>query len=414
MWKNANFRAAVGIVGMIIMAVIFIFEIRIGFDIFQRKILADTDTLSAISKEAGSASVSIDAPADYPELTGVAEDGDIIKLDGYDIKVKLNGTSTDEANSSFGVYKYAQVDTNASMTLSVESYKSNMDALTEAYDAYIYGDKMALPNVIGLALQEDAAEFFVQKYREFPVPIVHSLGTEMYTAFIPLEDDFITISAKDPFLLDTGKVSVHYGDPKLNPMLTRTYSDYEELASQNQIRMIMENKIRDENGELDSIETPYQSTGTVGTAETYTSRADNATREQLVSYGDYDWGEDGIATGTSMMIDTTSVRAKKSEWKLSETVYSYSYAGLQLMNLSGQRTSSKLTIEGNIMNEIDADRPYVIVVKFIGEGDVLLGLSVVDGRSDPLTPSSYKKFSVSVDADTVKIADVIAVQFEIY
>lgn len=414
MWKNANFRLVVGIIGALLMTVIFVFEIRIGFNIFQRKLLSDTDALTQISKDAGSASVSIDTMAVYPEVEGVDPDGDVIKLYNYDLKVKLNGTVTDTAKDSYGVYKYAQSGTNAAMTLSVESFKSDLEKLTEAYNAYLYGDKMALANATSLVIKDDAAQFMVQSYREGPIPMLYSEGTQTYTAFVPLEDDFLVLSAKDPFLLDTGKISVHYGNPSENPMLMHTYSDYEELASRNQITKILENKIKNENGELDDLESPYQSSNVVGTAETYTSRADNTTRAQLVSYADYEWQEDGVAAGTSMMIDTTSVRAKESEWKLTETVYSYSYAGLQLMNLSGQRSSTNLTISGNIVNELDSERPYVIVVKFIGEGDVLLGLNVVDGRETPLSPSTFKEFSVSASASDVKIADVVAVQFEIY
>lgn len=414
MWKNANFRLVVGIIGAVIMAVLFIFEIRIGFNIFQRKILNDTTTLTNLSKEAGSASVSIDQLAAYPEVEGVDPDGDVIKLYNYDLKVKLNGIATDTNKDSYGVYKYAQSKTNQAMTLSVESFKSDLDKLMAAYNAYLYGDKMALANAVSLALQEGSAQFMVQSYREGPIPIVYSEGTQIYTAFVPLEDDFLVLSAKDPFLLDTGKISVHYGNPAENPQLMHTYSDYEELASKNQIAKILENKIKNENGELDDLETPYQSSGVVGTADTYTSRADNTTRAQLVSYADYDWQEDGVAAGTSMMIDTTSVRAKESEWKLTETVYSYSYAGLQLMNLSGQRSSATLTISGNIVNELESERPYVIVVKFIGEGDTLLGLNVVDGRETPLAPSTFKEFTVSASSNDVKIADVVAVQFEIY
>lgn len=414
MWKNANFRLVVGIIGALLMTVIFVFEVRIGFNIFQRKILNDTEMLTQISKDKGSASVSIDQMATYPEVEGVDPEGDVIKLYNYDIKVKLNGVATDVTRDSYGVYKYAQSGTNAAMTLSVESYKSDKDKLMEAYDAYLYGYSMALPTAIGLALKEDAAKFLVQSYREGPIPIIYSEGTQIYTAFVPLEEDFIVLSAKDPFLLDTGKVSVHYGNPSEQPMLMHTYSDYEELASKNQIAAILENKIKNENGELDAVDTPYQSTAVVGTDDTYTSRADNTTRAQLVSYADYDWQEDGVAAGTSMMIDTTSVRAKESEWKLTETVYSYSYAGLQLMNLSGQRSSSTLTISGNIVNELESERPYVIVVKFIGEGDTLLGLNVVDGRETPLAASTFKEFSVSASSSDMDIANVVAVQFEIY
>ena len=68
MWKNAHFRLAVGILGAIVMLVVFIMELRIGFNIFERKILNDTDALANISKNAGSASVSIDQPFAYPEL----------------------------------------------------------------------------------------------------------------------------------------------------------------------------------------------------------------------------------------------------------------------------------------------------------------------------------------------------------
>lgn len=396
------------------MTIVFIMELRIGFNIFERKILNDTDKLTTISKNAGSASVSIDQPYSYPEIEGVDPEGDVIKLSDIDLKVKLNGTYTDSSRESFGVYKYAQAGTNQSMTLTVEHRKENFEELKSAYTDYIYGDTSVLPQVAGIVLEQTAAQFYQQSYREFTVPIIYSEGTLTYTAFVPLEDEFIVLSAKDPFYISTDKVSVHYGDPAQDPMRSHTYSDYEELASINQIRVLLENKVKDEEGALDDLENPYKGNGVVGTADTYTSRADNTTRAQLVSYGDYKWEENGTAAGTSMMIDTTSVRAKQSEWKLTETVYSYSYVGLQLLNLTGQRTSSMLTISGNIMNELDTERPYVIVVEFIGESDNLLGLSVIDCREKPLLASAHAEFSTSVTATDVKIGDVVAVQFDIY
>lgn len=414
MWKNANFRMAVGILAAILMTVVFVFELRIGFNIFERKMLADTDELTLISKQAGSASVSIDTPATYEEISGVDPEGDIIRLKDSDLKLQINGTYTDTDRDSYGIYKYAQSETKQAMTLTVEHHQQDFEAMEEAYNAYIYGDRMALANAASIALEESAAKFMIQTYREGNIPFVYSEGTKTYTAFVPQEDEFIVISAKDPFYVSSGKVSVHYGDPSQDPQLLHTYSDYEELASINQIRMLLETKVKDENGVLDDIESPYKSSGVVGTADTYTSRADNATRAQLVSYADYKWEENGTATGTSMMIDTTSVRAKQSEWVLTSTVYSYSYAGLQLLNLSGQRTSSNLTISGSIMNELESERPYVIVVKYIGESDNLLGLTVIDCREEPLAASAHTEFSTSVQATDVKIEDVVAVQFDIY
>lgn len=414
MWKNANFRMAVGIVLAVILTVVFIFELRIGFNIYERKIMSDTTELTTISKNAGSATVSIDEKYPYEELTGVDPEGDVIKLSDADVKIQINGICTDSNKDSYGIYKYAQSETKVSQTMTVEHRKQDFEALSAAYDSYLYGDKMALAKAAGIVLEETNAKFFVQHYREFDVPFVYSEGTLTYTAFIPLNEEFLLVSAKDPFYVSSDKISVHYGDPSQDPQRSHTYSKYEELASLNQIRMLMENKVKDENGVLDEIDTPYQTSGVLGTAETYTSKADNATRAQLVSYAEYDWKENGTSSETSMMVDTTSVRAKQSEWKLTSTVYSYEYAGLQLLNLSGQRTSSMLTISGTIMNQVDAERPYVIVVKFIGEDDVLLGLQVIDNRESPLKASAHAEFTASVKAEDVKIADVVAIQFDIY
>ena len=408
---NPTVKTILGILLSVFLTIIFIFEVSTAFRILHDKMLSNTDALTNLSKQHGSATVSIDNPAVYPAIEDIAPTGDVIAISNSTLKVRINGVLTDDARKDYGVYKYADSENSQSKTFNVNFYSNDKAVLDDAYNEYFYGDPYALFAALGLTYQPTALTLYQQDYRDAVIPVIYNAASSMYFAFVPTDDSFLVMSCVDPFVLSTDKVTVHYGDPHNNPMLEHTYSDYEVLAAENQLRKLAEKALHGEDKDIDN---PYTSSGTVGTSETYTSRADNNLRAQMVSYADYKWSRTGIADGTSMYIDTTSEKAKESEWKLTSTTYAYSYAGLSLMTLSGERSNTSLKIGGNIANTLTSERPYVIVVKYVNDARELLGLQVLDCREQPLKGNGYMAFMSTVYSSDVPIEEVTAVQFEIY
>ena len=409
MFKNNNVRIASGILLSIVLTVTLIIEFRVGFNMLEKKITADTDLYVDMSKQLGSARVSIDKITVYPEIDLGNEDGDVIQIKNSLLKVLINGQLTDSDKADYGRYDYSQLGTNYAKSFFVEDRSSNFETFKKAYDAYFNGDPGALFDAYGVAYQPENLTFYQQSYREYMIPFIHNEATHSYYAFLPEGDKFYVMSCEDVFNISTDKVSVHYGNAKLNPQLKHTYSDYEQLAAANTIAKLIQKK-----KEIESMESPYVSAGVTGTAETYTSSSDNNLRKQMVSYTNYDWAPDGTAEGTTLTIDTTSARAKASEWVLTATTYSYTNAGLQVLNLQGTKSSTKLEISGNILNTLETERPYVVVVKYVNEARELVGIEVIDNRTNALLGNSYHNFMSALYSKDADIESVVAVQFEVY
>lgn len=110
------------------------------------------------------------------------------------------------------------------------------------------------------------------------------------------------------------------------------------------------------------------------------------------------------------------VLAIKSQWKISNSAYSYDEAGLIISTLHVTRSASEFTIKGNITNKIDAERPYVIVLKFLNYESKLVTVRVIDNRTKPLEPLGTGSFEVSLDVEKDKLdtSKITIMQFEVY
>lgn len=409
MFKNNNVRIAAGVLLAVILTVVLVFEFKIGFNMLESKILDDTAVYMNLSRELGSARVSIDKVTEYPEIEAVDPAGDVIQMKNSQLKVQISGVLTDREKSEYGRYDYSQIGTNTSKSFFIEDRSSNFDEFKEAYDAYFADNPSMLFDVYGVAYQPENLTYYQQSYREYTIPIIHNEATKSYYAFLPEGENFYIMSCEDVFNISTEKVTVHYGNPKLDPQMRHTYSDYEELAAKNTIEDLIQKK-----KELEDMESPYVSSGVTGTADTYTSSSDNNLRKQMVSYGDYEWGADGTAEGTTLTIDTTSAKARASEWVLTETTYAYTNAGLQILNLQGTKSATKLEISGNILNTLETERPYVVIVKYVNEARELVGLEVIDNRTNALLGNSYQSFISAIYSSNADLDSIVAVQFEVY
>jgi hypothetical protein len=251
---------------------------------------------------------------------------------------------------------------------------------------------------------------YQDSYIDGNYPVLYNEAAALYYMLIDCEDSYYVVSAPDPFVLTTEKVTAHFGDPSEDPQLDHNYNTYETLAAENTIRELLESG-DDENVSIDN---PYVSTDISGSHDTYTSEDDDKIREQMLALGNYNWKKDGTADGTNLVIDVTSQTAKASQWDITASTYSYEMNGLRISMLSGSRSNTTFQISGNINNTLNSERPYVLVVKLLDSSGNLLSLKVIDCRTSPIAASGVTTFSTSVSSTEADVASITAVQFEVY
>lgn len=423
-------KTILGVLLAITLSAVFFFEMRYAFGILKDKMLSDVTELSQISRDAGTASVSIRAVTTYPEIEGTAPFGSVIPLYGYGVKVQLDGRSSENTSEATNTYKYTEAESQSEHMFTVEAFEEKRSDFITAVDDYFHDSPYGIFDTYGITYDPTTLELYQQTTTKGKVPMVYNQATLTYYMFIPTDDNFLVATASDPFLITDSLTTSVFGDPSEDPMTKHTYSEYEKLAAENTIRKLMEEATNgsDEDDTI-VINNPYAddydgngsatssgstSSGETGSADAYTSPSDNNLRAQLASYANYDWKKDGTADGTTLKISTTSQAAKDSQWSFTETTYSFSYAGLRIQNMSGQRKSTSFTIEAEITNELKTPRPFVVVVKYINDAGDLLGVDVIDSRSEPLDGESFRKISSTVSSAEVAISEATAVQFEVY
>jgi hypothetical protein len=399
-----------GIVLAVVLSVVIVFEFKLGFTmLFDAQVQNSTDYI-AIAKSVGSASVSIDEIIAYDEVPFEDTDGDVIQLDNYDVKIKVDGTMTDSSMSSYGKYTCSSSDNSESYLLTVEFRSANLSQFRDAIAEYWYGDVNYLLDVCDIDTSSGDLIYYQSSSTSGNVPVVFVGRTGLYYMFIECNDGYMILSAAKPFILTDEKVTVHYGDPSANPMLAHTYSSYETWAAENTIRELL-------NGDDNTtVNNPYVSSSVIDDGTTYTTEADDAIRRQMVALASYTFGPDGKSNETSYVVDITSSDAQASKWTLTSTEYSYEHAGLKISMLSGKRSSTEFSVSGNINNTIESSRPYVIVVKYLDSNNELLGLSVIDKREEPLAPSGVSTFSTTITPakNNIDIQQITSVMFEVY
>lgn len=398
------------VITTIVLVLIIIITTICGFNMLSSKKQERDSAAIQAAKDKGKASVTIDKLNVFDEVPMEVEDGDTFKIYGTDVKIKVSGKLTDSSMESYGYYNYSSADGNYSEQFNYELRKNNISQFHNALAGYWRDDPSVLLDFYGIVYEDMDIEYYQQTYKDGNIPIIYHVTNDIWYMFIDCDDYFIVANAHEPFIISDEKVSVHYGDPNADPMYSHTYSQYESLAAENTRNELLDN---DDGYSSDN---PYQSDDVIGTADTYTSTSDNAIRKQMVSYANYTWDANGQSTETSLRIDFTSEEAKKSEWKLTSTTYSYEYAALKVSMLSGKRDSTTFNVTGNINNTLDTERPFVIVVKFISSEGNLLGIKVLDNRQSPIKPNGVTTFSVTLNTakDKVEIDKIAAVQFEVY
>lgn len=423
MLKNKTVRFILSILATIALIAIIALEVKVAFGLLHDRTMAGVKASVTVTATKAKASVSISEIVSYPEIADVAIDGDVIAVKDYDIKLRINGKLTDDSMSTYGKYVYSSAKSHSEKTLEVTDKTSNVDKFHEALAAFWKGDTSLLftSDATGLVFDTNDVTWSQCSSSKGNVPIAYVESSKTYYMFVDCDKTekdkahFIYITSEEPFTLTDDKVTVHYGDPKANPQTTHSYDAiYETWAASATVKEKMNDTetVDSYNATTDK----YASTSSSGTASTYTSTSDDDIRKKMVSLSDYTFTADGKSDETSLIVDISSDNAKASQWTLTSSSYSYSYAGLKVYALQGNRTSDSFYVEGTISNTLDAVRPYVIVVKYLDSNNKLLGVKVIDNRESPLSSKDAATFNISISPtrDKIDIQKITSVMFEVY
>lgn len=397
---------------MIVLLLVITFEVKAGFNMIYNREMQAVAVFNDAASSAGKARVSIDAVQTYTEIPFTYTDGDVINVYTGDksepIKIQISGELTDDSYKEYGYYYYSDPD-KISSTLTVMT-----DDLTEEIKSTIhdfwYGDTTNMYKAMTKGnVTANALDYYQCSFVTGNTPVMYDETDGRYYMIVTHKDKYTVIQAPNPFILSDDKVTVHFGDPSMDVPLSHTYSDYETLAAENTIKELLDGSDDEET----VIDNPYVSDNTV-TGDTYTTDTDDKRREQMVKLGEYTWDVNGTSDQTTMTVDITSQNALKSQWLLTATTYTYENAGIKISGLSANRSTSAFKISGNVNNTLTTERPYVMVLKFIDNKGQLVGIKVLDYRTDKLAPEGVAAFSATIPASDMAIANIASVMFDIY
>lgn len=393
----------ISIIIMIALTAGIVGEIVIGVDMFKNKNIKDTQDLINYASVQGKANISIAPLFNFPDAPEPNSDGDVVAIDNN--RFKINGTVTDTSNTTLGYIYYATLDNQESRLLTYQNKTSNLIEFKTALDSYLSGLPDDLVDMLPVSTQAENLTYYQQNHINGVIPIIYDDGSKEYYMFLNCGTSYYVLHAPDVFYVTDEKLTVHYPSPKEDPMRSHEFSTWEVGAIANTREQLT-------NGEFSG--TPVSKGNATSSSDTYTSADDEDIRDMLVAYGRYNWKEDGTSTETRMKVDIVSTEAKASQWVLTETAYTYSTAGLTINGLYAKRTPTSFSIEGDIKNNIDASRPWVMCIKFMNREGGLLGLKVLDNRNMRLGASETSRFSCNLgSAEGVDLDSIYAIQFEV-
>lgn len=400
------------IILMIVLLLVITVEVRAGFNMLYNREMQAVQVFNAAASSAGKARVSIDEIQTYTEVPFTYTEGDVVNVytgDNSDpIKIQISGEITDDSYKEYGYYYYSDPD-KVSATLTIMTEDITEEIKNTIHDFW-YGDttNMYMAMTKG-SVTANTLDYYQCSFITGNVPVMYDETAQRYYMLITHKDKYTVIQAPNPFILSDEKVTVHFGDPSLDVPLTHTYSDYETLAAENTIKELLD----DDEDESTVIDNPYVSDDQPA-GDSYTSDTDDRRRDQMVKLGEYTWDVNGTSDQTTMTVDITSQNALKSQWLLTATTYTYESAGIKISGLSANRSTSAFKISGNVNNTLTTERPYVMVLKFIDNKGQLVGIKVLDYRTDKLAPEGVAAFSATIPASDMAIANIASVMFDIY
>lgn len=408
--------ATIQIVICIVLLLVIFLSFKTGFGMIEKRTRDSVNLYTNVAASSGKANVSIDEVVEYPEVPFEYMKGDVLRLGTYGIKLKISGEITDSSSAAYGYYYYRNPDGVEQCTLTVQKVSNDIARDREAFQQFWYGNSTPLTERVSLGTA-GTLEFYQDTNTVGQRIVAHNDSNGLWYMMCELNDTadcYLLISAPEPFITTDERPTVKFGDPAITVMTQHAYSTYETTAAEATLNAIKKGN-KNEDGEEQPVQNPYQTGDVSGSHSTYTSTDDGMIRNEMIGYAQHKWDENGKAEDTSKTIDISSDEAKKSEWALTETTYSYVSNSLKISMLQGSRSATIFNLSGNINNTLDATRPFVLVVKFIGNGK-LLGLKVIDRTSEPLDPEGVTTFNLEISklSDKIDVTKITAVQFEIY
>ena len=388
-------------------------ELFIGVRMVKQRSSYKTDSLISLAKTMGTPNTTIENNTWYEEVPE-PENGDVIKIG--DVRIKLSGEADDTSSNTSQYIIYADLETRNPIQFSYMEHTERFDLLSMAIANYFDNPASTegITKLLPVNVMPENLTFYQQSLSDQNIPVVYDNASDCYYMFYPGKDSYYVFSSKKPFKITTDKVTVHYKDPNDDPLRSHTYSAYEVNAVENTLNAMDDEDKAGYDGTVLSNTTPQD------VANNYTTEAASNTRNTIVSYAGKKWNKDGTSVDGNYMIDLTSNDAKASEWvlKSEHTSYSYTTDGLNLTGLQGKRDSAAGVFElsGKIQNLDKASRPYALAVIFVDGTGQLLGVKVVDNRTNPIEANGVSEFSVTANttADGFDVADISSVMFKLY
>lgn len=409
----------------IILTVVIVFEIVTGFNMLKDKWKLDTSKIISSSTTYGQSLGLVETVFSWPDAPEPEARGDVISID--ENRFKINGISSDDSyNTQPGYVYYSTFETNLSRFVQFEEVldSNKVDLFHNALVDYFSGNASAFLSIMSANMLEENIIAYQQNFTEGAVPVFWDEGTGRYYLLLDCVTSYYVVSSMDPILVTDASATVHYAKASDDPLTSHSWSTYEAGAIDNTRQALMDS----EDGEMTAYtqsnvgEVYTDSTGqnytmesnTQSNTQLYASEADEQARAVLVSYSNKEFDELGNALDGSCKLDISSTTAMRSQWLLTQTQYSFTDNGITINGLSGSRSSSAFEISGNASNTISSRRPWVLCVKFMGENNTLLGVRVVDNRSNPIPADGVSYFTVNLDSsDNIDFSKIVAIQFAV-
>lgn len=412
-------KTIIDIVLCILLGLAVIFEIRWGMNMLTKKWESDTNKLISTATNFGKNIGIIDDTFSWPEAEQPRVEGDVVKIEGN--KYKLNGTVTAIDADYNGTVYYADIDTKASKQLNyVEVVDANtINHFQEALPKYFNGETDGILDLLGTDTPKEEIECYQQTFMGGVIPVMYDTVREQYCMLLDCSSSFFLLKCSEPFMVTDGRVAVHYADPTSDPLKAHVWNHYELGAIDNTRWKLTEGVTYDELGNPisgnDMSQAGNNNESSDNMNDIYRRPSDDTARQTMVSYASKTFDSEGKALDGSVTLDLTSPAAKASEWVLTQTSYSFTDNGLTINGLSGKRNANEFEISGNVSNMISAERPWVLVVKFLGDSENLLGVRVVDNRSTPIAADGVSNFTVNLDSESgIDFSQITAIQFEVH
>lgn len=410
----------------IVLAIVIIFEIIFGVNTLKSKWSTDTTKIISGSSSYGQSIGLVETVFSWPEAPEPNAGGDIVSID--ENRFQINGLTTNDSHNIQKNYVYYSAidDHNASRFIQYEEVldTAKVDQFHAALTSYFSGDAGAFVPLLSVNTTPEAIVAYQQNFTDGAIPMFYDDTTGNYFMLLDCVSSYYVLSCVDPFAVSDAKVTVHYASAADDPLTEHSWSTYEAGAIDNTRQQLMDsNSTLGSYTQSDIGQTYTDTAGNQYTGnsqiqsnnELYMSDADEQARAVLVSYGTKKFDEAGNAEDGSGSIDISSVTAMKSQWLLTQTQYSFTDNGITINGLSGSRSSSSFEVSGNATNTIRSSRPWVLCVKFMGEDNKLLGVKVIDNRSNPIPADGVSYFTVNLDSsDDIVFSDIVAIQFAVH